>query len=328
MTLLCSLSFVANTAIASESSARHLIKLAKPNGVTATPSSTSIAVFFNPVVNATSYTVRVYIGRGEQIVGFAHTNFNSGDLVTNLTPLTKYKITVQAIGNGIRFSNSESSGELKVTTTSAVLSCADGGTCGPGDAGPGAGTVFYYSSTGFSCGQTFSTTGSPTSGLCHYLEVAPSGWNTGTDPLRTWAIAPTFTDSVVPGLINDPSPNNTSAAIGVGYLDSLAIVLQGNDSSTAAGLAQGYAGGTKTDWYLPSEAELNQLCKFVSGQSWISDETVCTGSATPTLGFVAGTYWASSGGGASFAWDQSFLNGNQSYNTKVQNYYVRPIRAF
>ena len=59
-----------------------------------------------------------------------------------------------------------------------------------GDAGPGGGIIYYVNNAGFSCGASYSSTGSPTGGLCNYLEVAPSGWNADGDAGNlVWAVA-------------------------------------------------------------------------------------------------------------------------------------------
>lgn len=196
-----------------------------------------------------------------------------------------------------------------------------------GSTGPGGGTVFYYLAAGFSCGAAFSSTGSPTGGLCHYLEVAPSGWNTGVDPIKIWANL-LYQSTVVPGITDDSSANNTSGGIGLGYKYSSAIVTQGNDATTAAGVARAYTGAALTDWYLPTTVELNQLCKYVSGQAWGSDATLCIGSGTPSLGFIADYYWSSSEYDLFNAWDQGFYHGDQNGYPKLVPGYVRPVRAF
>ena len=131
------------------------------------------------------------------------------------------------------------------------------------------------------------------------------------------------------GITSDVSANNASAAIGLGYLNSINIVTQGNGTTTAAGLARSYTGGGMSDWYLPDNAELNQLCKYSSGQAWTSDTTVCTGSASPIAGFAPDYYWSSSEVDALNAWRQVFSNGSQGPRLKSENNkHVRPVRAF
>jgi len=198
-----------------------------------------------------------------------------------------------------------------------------------GDPGPGGGTVFYVANSPFACGPTRAST-------CTYLEAAPSGWaNGGTpanDPTKNAAI-PLYASSDIAAIANSIGANNTTATIGLGYLHSIAIVDQGNNTTTAAGAARAYAGGGKNDWYVPTTAELNQMCKWVRGNAWTSDATLCSGgtlnSGVGAAGFVASPYWSSTEYDGGSIWAQSFNDGNQGLNgLKSNNYYVRPIRAF
>lgn len=210
-----------------------------------------------------------------------------------------------------------------------------------GSPGPGGGIIYYYDSAGFNCGVGFTSTGSPTGGLCHYLEVAPSGWNTGADPAKAWAVlANQSTD--VSGITNDNPAYNNVLGIGLGYKNSDLIVTQNgayNASSNnyAAGAARAYTPTVSTviynDWYLPTTAELNLLCQWNRGVT--QDVTiVCTGGAINTgtgasgSGFVGGYYWSSSEYGVSYAWFQLFGNGFQYGITKGSPLFVRPVRAF
>ena len=205
-----------------------------------------------------------------------------------------------------------------------------------GSAGPGGGWIFYYDSAGFDCGPDFNATGSPTGGKCNYLEVAPSGWNTGADPAKAWASFNWANE--VPNVTKQNSGWNTAAGIGLGYKDSRAIVTYGNDSTSAAGAARAYSGGSKNDWYLPSPVESNLLCQWARGVA-SNITTTCTGGTLNSA-----TYGASSAGLASdFYWTSTQGNGFPSYaatlhfglvsptqNTRQKNTLnkVRPIRAF
>jgi hypothetical protein len=104
-------------------------------------------------------------------------------------------------------------------------------------------------------------------------------------------------------------------------------------STYAAGIAYAYANNGKTDWYLPSKDELNQMCKWQRGQLWVSDATICNNTGTlnsgrGASGFSSGYYWSSSEFDATTAWSQYFDFGDQNDNTKHTTYYVRPVRAF
>jgi len=217
----------------------------------------------------------------------------------------------------------------------APLTCATGGTCVVGDRGPGGGIVYYVDTAGFSCGSGFTATGSPTGGKCNYLEVAPSGWNTGADPAKPWAVTANQSTGVT-DITDEASLNNSSTGIGLGLKNSIAIVAQNGtydatSNNYAAGAARAYAGNSKSDWYLPTTAELNLLCQWGRNVTQVVG-TACTGGTLNTGtgasgGFVGGGYWSSSENVAGSAWGQ-FFRGGQGNDDKVSTYYVRPVRAF
>jgi hypothetical protein len=125
---------------------------------------------------------------------------------------------------------------------------------------------------------------------------------------------------------------NNASGIGLGYKNSLAIVAQGNDTTTAAGAARAYSGGSQSDWYLPTTAELNLLCQWARNVAQ-SVTTRCTGGTLNTGtglggGFSTGAYWSSSEYDDFLAWHQIFSTGTQSNFPKNSTYYVRPVRAF
>jgi hypothetical protein len=195
-----------------------------------------------------------------------------------------------------------------------------------GQTGPGGGTVFYVATTSFACGPTRAAT-------CTYLEVAPNTWNGGTqDPTKLWAInANKHTD--VTEIPNEAAANNDIAGLGVGLQNSIAIVNQGNDTTTAAGAARAYRGGTQSDWFLPATVELNLLCQWARNVTQ-AVSTPCTGGTLNTGtgangGFEAGIYWSSVEHNPSDVRFQNFSNGEQSNQLgKDTSIRVRPIRAF
>jgi len=204
-----------------------------------------------------------------------------------------------------------------------------------GDIGPGGGRVFYASTTGFNCGPSYTASGSPYNYKCYYLEAAPTtGANAWTDAAYVWSGNTTT-------VVNNASAPETATAtaIGWGYRNTLAMVLQDATANKAGTISRAYRGPNNlSDWYLPSYDELNQMCKWANGQAWTSDATVCAGGTINTgvgaAGFGNYDYWSSSDRGSGFndyARYQWFPTGLQGWTAKSmngQNLYVRPIRAF
>jgi hypothetical protein len=213
------------------------------------------------------------------------------------------------------------------TTTAVALTCATGGVCAVGNDGPGGGKVFYVHASGtFACGATLSQN-------CKYLEAAPNTWSGGNaDSTKPWAIT-THQSADVTLITNDDDAYNNALGIGLGYKNSLAIVGQGNNTITAAGAARAYAGGSQSDWYLPTTAELNLLCQWARNVTQ-SVTTRCAGGTINTGtgasgGFSPDYYWSSSENSAGSAWFQAFADGDQWFGFhKYGEFYVRPVRAF
>ena len=198
-----------------------------------------------------------------------------------------------------------------------------------GQTGPGGGKIFYVATTPFVCGPTRAVT-------CTYLEAAPSGWNTGSEPTRRWA---DFTRNEIE-VSNSSSPETaTATAIGWGYRNTRAIILQGNTATAFSGaaLADSYTVTVSSvvydDWFLPSYNELIQMCKWQKNQEWTSDETQCDERGTMNLGlgaegFAADPYWSSSEISFDRALALHFSTGTTPDIKKSNTYYIRPIRAF
>ena len=209
-----------------------------------------------------------------------------------------------------------------------------------GQAGPGGGKVYYYNATGFNCGATHSATGSPTGGLCNYLEVAPKGWYSGvaTDPRSGWVnLVDNRRD--VEGVINEHPANNSFTGLGLGYKNSLAIIAAVPGEPSAASLTRTYSNNSLSDWYLPSAAELNELYKWANGNvtqpalgtpAIDGDLNSLVNGFTSNFDFVNHYYWSSSETTLFFAWHQWMVNGAQLFDThfKSAQHFVRPIRAF
>ena len=224
-----------------------------------------------------------------------------------------------------------------------------------GDIGPGGGFIFYVDKKGFKCGPTYTNTGSPEGGLCHYLEVAPSGWKSGksgdSDPRYFWAVKSKMKADVVgiPDIsVSSEKFKIANFGIGLGYKNSVAIIKQGNDANTSAGASRAYMGGMKNDWYLASLAEANELCKWARGVPSKSVETVCGGGKlnSPTygagsVGLIQSSYATSSESIDTRVskkyrheniWILQIYDGNNPHyltpDCKCNSSYTRPIRAF
>ena len=171
---------------------------------------------------------------------------------------------------------------------------------------------------------------------CKYLEVAPSDWNDGGNTTKPWANQD-HPDFDILSVTNDEAPSQNG--VGLGYANSSAIVAlmhtdSESDNNYAAGAARAYTGGSKTDWYLPTTAELNLLCQWNHGIA-PDVSSACTGvTLNSTIygagesGFVSEYYWSSSETVAGAAWSQYFADGSQGGAGKYVHGYVRPVRAF
>jgi hypothetical protein len=194
--------------------------------------------------------------------------------------------------------------------------------------------VFYTSAA------AFTSTGSDCGTNCHFLEFAPAGWITSSSPAGQTNCATAGTSTA------DPAchwSGNTSTligslaqgtAIGSGYANTSAIIAQTGGGSTAgkaATVSRAYQGGGKTDWYLPSTNEQNEMCKYVNTQTTGNTATMCTttGAVQRTgLGFVfAQRYWSSTEFDNLYSWWQNFGTTLQTYLQKTNTFYVRPVRA-
>jgi len=225
--------------------------------------------------------------------------------------------------------------KITVQTNEHPIPCNLGGKCYLGDTSPGGGIIFYSSTTGFSCGVSFTLT-------CNYLEVAPKTWNgTASDPTLIWSNS----FNTITGVPVDNSVNNTMAQVGLGLKNSVAINAIETGTTTAVYKATQYRGGGKSDWYLPTAVELRLLCQWSHG-SLQNVSSGCFGIGTPNLGVPAGftfvdtggtEYYSSSlSGGGGTAWHQTFgtirwggsAPEQSTWEYRSTGFNVRPIRAF
>lgn len=265
-----------------------------------------------PLFNGDSTTV---------VIGDRSNNFGVAYGSTGLSVTTNSSSSFSvAFTNPVAFASSTY--RLAIQSGPGLVSLAWAGSLG--DTGPGGGNVFYYSAGGFDCGPAFNSTGSPDSGLCHYLEAAPTTWGGGaSDATFVWA-DPAYRSTTV----GVAGASNTG--VGGGYKNSLAILAQGNGSSTAAGASRAYAGGGLSDWYLPSINELENLISYATTTPF---STSSPGLGMKLTGGTSGFYATSNQYfGANylhyFYAQMVTQNTNGGAYPKSNSYNTRPIRAF
>ncbi|NBR99945.1 MAG: DUF1566 domain-containing protein, partial [Actinobacteria bacterium] len=224
-------------------------------------------------------------------------------------------------------------------------SCATGSTCIVGDTGPGGGVVFYVQASG----GTFTSTGSDCATACRYLEVTTSQQSTSSPYATTAAFCYAAgsdsgtsncqSNSIYPNSAGQAASRTAAALIGMGMANTNQIYARlttagsVSTSSYAAGVAWAYSNNGKSDWYLPTRSELNQMCKWIRNQAWVSDATACdsTGALNTgrnATGFLSGTYWSSTEGGLETAYNMYTPNGAQGNGYKYGFFNVRAVRAF
>ena len=115
-TITASYSGDTNFAASSFSSNTGAQVLSTPSITGTTPTSTSIAVAFSTVANATNYTIRVYDSSGLNVLSSATATTSPITVSSGLTASTSYFVTVQANGNGTSFTTSAESAQTAVST--------------------------------------------------------------------------------------------------------------------------------------------------------------------------------------------------------------------
>jgi alpha-tubulin suppressor-like RCC1 family protein len=217
-------------------------------------------------------------------------------------------VHIEGIGTAVLGASIGGNGQYRATSAQVTItvgfSCANGGLCSIGDTGPGGGVVFYDAGSNQSWGR--------------YLEFAPST----SQVSRTWS---TGTNQQIEVSGAD------GTAIGTGLQNTSLIAAQSGNlaASSAASYAASYSNNNKSDWFVPSKAELNELCKYArnTGQA-AGSSTRCSGGSAPTLrGFTADWHWSSSQSGNNGALDQNFYDGDQGGDGKDWTGIVRPVRA-
>ena len=194
-----------------------------------------------------------------------------------------------------------------------------------GDTGPGGGTIFYVSSTRFACGADMGS-------YCNYLEVAPNLWapNSQTSCKKAGGTcggsAQQTSDFAGSGngitLCTGPNrdsylqPSQSWDLVGNGYANTISLVPFCNPSD-APNIARAYDGGGMTDWFVPSQGELEALIDYPNRNA--------IGGFPPLGGPTNRGYWSST----SRQKNTGVMNeeGDSQQPMKAANGF-RPVRAF
>lgn len=210
-------------------------------------------------VNAASGTVTMMAGSGSCLLRVSlssDSNYTDTSSATiSVTPQRADTITVTSTTpNSVTYTGGSVSVSPSVTVSGLVggdspagatfnysraTTCATGGVCVVGDTGPAGGIVFYVSATAINAAD-----GIGTGGL--YLEAAPSDFSKTT---FNWCegITNPYTTTI----------GGTSAAIGAGAINTK--IVSSRCSGGAVYEAANLTFGGKSDWFLPSGLELQEM---------------------------------------------------------------------
>lgn len=191
--------------------------------------------------------------------------------------------------------------------------CVDAGPCAIGDTGPGGGIVFYDAGEHKSWGR--------------WLEMAPVETEFEGIPWKKLSVVdrqrPLYRDSATTGLARHQRVR--SKFIGMGRVNTERIVRNYGPGNYAAWKVWELQFGGKTDWFLPSEDELNEAHRVLF-------------SAVPTINSIRRSfYWSSSEYNYDTAWTVNMKDGQQFDREKwkvpdptrgVKAIRTRAVRAF
>ena len=201
------------------------------------------------------------------------------------------------------------------TTSNPVTTghvCEEAGPCAVGDTGPGGGIVFYDAGSHKAWGR--------------YMEMAPVETEFVGFPWKKLSVTdrqrPLYRDGT-DGLAKHQRV--TSKAIGMGYFNTKKIVRNYGPGNYAAWKAWELVHGGKTDWFLPSQDELNEAHRVLF-------------TAVPTINTIRRSfYWSSSEYNYDTAWTVNMKDGQLFDREKwtvpdpakgVKAIRARAVRAF
>jgi hypothetical protein len=180
-------------------------------------------------------------------------------------------------------------------------------------AGSGSGGSGHYVGELFGGGIVFYVYNNGANGLIASLDDLDGGsgvaWS-GNDSVLIGATAQSFYDGA----------SNTTA-----------MVTQDATATKAGTLCDSYSNGGSSDWYLPTDWELNLLYNSVYLiNTLLENDGIGTtnGLNAEYLAPTYGRYWSSTEDPGNFAWYYEVGSGYSDYSTKVKPWRVRAVRAF
>lgn len=184
--------------------------------------------------------------------------------------------------------------------------CDDAGPCAVGDTGPGGGIVFYDAGSHRGWGR--------------YLEMAPVETEAVGLPWKKLSVKdrmrPLYVNS---GTLLARHKRVLSKAIGMGWLNTRRIVRNYGPGNYSAWSAWSLIHGGKTDWFLPSEDELNEAHRVLF-------------TAVPSINTIRRSfYWSSSEYNYDTAWTVNMKDGQlfdrEKWTLPGSDTGIRPIRT-
>ena len=228
------------------------------------------------------YSTKLSMPSNVEISGYAVSdpNDNSDSYCNGPDPFFQQSVEIRPLNIG-----------LKRRQVAVALGRTEAALYEVGDTGPGGGTIFYVDMNLPPGSQ--------------YFEAACVGWQnncdgTTPDPTSEW------------GCYISPIAGADGQAIGTGEQNTADILAGCETPGIAARLADGYTNSGESDWFLPSQNELNQM--YVE--------------PTTFGGFSTDAYWSSYEYDGDLAWFQWFDVGEQYATSKYATAYVRPVRSF
>jgi hypothetical protein len=172
------------------------------------------------------------------------------------------------------------------------------------------GVIYALGDLGPAGGQIFITPATNGNSTGKYFEAAAADLSA----TKAWCNA--STDVGATGLVIGSGQANTAL---------LAAACASGAGKDAADYEVTTDSVTYSDWFLPAQDELMQLCLFAKV---VRPGTSTCNSSALKAGFAAGTYWSSSEATTDYAFSQNLSSGAEEFSSKNYPSNVRVVRAF